>query len=60
MEFIYIVWIQNRLIFWTQKKSGKYYIYRVVAGTVKMIKLSLSVSIYIKVFIYRLEGVSIQ
>jgi hypothetical protein len=41
---------------WTQKKSGKHYIYTVVASAIQLIKLSLSFSIYFKVFFYRAEG----
>ena len=48
IECICIQWIENRLIPWIQNKEGKYYIHKVVAGTIQLVKLSLSFSIHIK------------
>jgi hypothetical protein len=43
------------LIPWILNKSRKCNIHKVVAGTIQMIKLILSFSIYIKIFFYRVE-----
>lgn len=43
-----------------QIKSGKYYTHTEVAGTTQLIQFSLSFSIYIKVYFYRVITIIIQ
>ena len=49
---IYILGIEN--------KSRKYFTHTVVASIVQLFNLSLSYFIYIKIFVYRVEGASIS
>jgi hypothetical protein len=55
IEITCILWIQKRLLPWIKKKPGKYNMHTVKAGTMQLIYISLSFSIYIKVFFYRVE-----
>jgi len=43
---ICILWIKNKLIAYTQTKLGKYNIHTVVAGTIQLIKLNLSLCLH--------------
>lgn len=49
---IYRIWIQNKLIPWIQNKPRKYYVYRIVVGTIPLINLGLSFCIYILAIIF--------
>jgi len=51
--------MQNMLTPWTQNKSGEILHTYTVAGTIQLIMLRLSFSVYIKVFFCSVERVSI-